>query len=294
MRVEHTPEDLGRSPVVPIQEVRGLVIEQLGQADWRVEPPADGWSKAAFLAERPGQRVFVKFDVAVPALQRLAELGVTPAIVRSGAWQDRSFVMQEFIAGSYPDRAWFPDHLPELARLLRTYHQDQGLKGLLPEARPYGELVIGYVDALRTRAMRAFSQFDTPEVRATLAEFSSQAGRLIEADLAPTHGDPNSKNFLLAGDRTYLIDWDDLALSDPLRDVGPLLWWYVPPERWSEFFEHYGSQLDNAVRDRLFWWTAEESLDVALSLHEKSHAGAEEFLEDFRAAVQYRENPHAQ
>lgn len=48
------------------------------------------------------------------------------------------------------------------------------------------------------------------------------------------------------------------------------------------------------MRDRLFWWTAEESLDVALSLHEKSHAGAEEFLEDFRAAVQHRENPHAQ
>ena len=56
--------------------------------------------------------------------------------------------------------------------------------------------------------------------------------------------------------------------------MGPLLWWYVPPDRWPEFFRHYGAELDSAVRDRLFWWTAEESLDVALSLCGEGYEGA--------------------
>ena len=52
--------------------------------------------------------------------------------------------------------------------------------------------------------------------------------------LVATHGDPNPQNLLVSRFGITLIDWDGAALSDPLRDVGPLLWWFIPPTRWPE------------------------------------------------------------
>jgi hypothetical protein len=35
--------------------------------------------------------------------------------------------------------------------------------------------------------------------------------------------------------RLYLVDWDEVDLSDPWRDAGIQLWWHVPVARWTEF-----------------------------------------------------------
>lgn len=63
--------------------------------------------------------------------------------------------------------------------------------------------------------------------------------------------------------RLTMIDWDDVLLSDPMRDVGLMLWWYLPQRAWPAFFEVYGPPMD---RNRIFWWVAKRSAELALWL----------------------------
>jgi len=125
-------------------------------------------------------------------------------------------------------------------------------------------------------------------------EFEAQAGYLQEVSLVPTHGDPNRKNFLLLNEQLFMVDWDELIVSDPMRDTGPFLWWHASPQTWGEFFDSYGDPLDNPKLDRLYWWAARQSLQVALWT--ANEAGApretEAFLEDFKAGVAQQDNPH--
>ena len=89
-----------------------------------------------------------------------------------------------------------------------------------------------------------------------------------------------------------MVDWDDMQLSDPMRDVGLLLWWYVAPHQWNEFFEAYGLELDNKLIERIYWWAARTSFAVAL-WHVEHQYDCRGFLADFLAAVNMKSNPHA-
>ncbi len=45
-----------------------------------------------------------------------------------------------------------------------------------------------------------------------------------------------------------MVDWDDIRLSDPMQDIGLLLWWYVAREYWPAFFQNYGLPIMNNSR----------------------------------------------
>ncbi len=50
--------------------------------------------------------------------------------------------------------------------------------------------------------------------------------------------------------------------------------------------------MTESVLDRLYWWVAEESLDIALALEERDYRqDVQEFLEDFAAAIRHEGNP---
>jgi len=108
---------------------------------------------------------------------------------------------------------------------------------------------------------------------------------LPDDELVPTHGDISPKNFLITSDGPLMVDWDDMALADPMRDLGPLLWWYFPPAEWPGFLERYGTMLSRALNQRIYWWAACISLDVTAGLLEREYReDAEGFLNDFLAA----------
>jgi hypothetical protein len=83
-----------------------------------------------------------------------------------------------------------------------------------------------------------------------------------------------------------------LQLSDPMRDIGLLLWWYVLPKQWPIFFQAYGLTLDQQQIDRIYWWTAKTSLSIAL-WHVEHGLDGSDFLQDFVAALNKSNNPHA-
>src|SRR5947209_3642951 len=100
----------------------------------------------------------------------------------------------------------------------------------------------------------------TRHVRDAIHRLVQQAYQLQRATLVPTYADPNNTNFLVVRDRFYLLVWDGLSLSDPLRDIGLIVWWYVPRGKWSEFFTAYGMAMDDALLHKVYWWSAYTSL----------------------------------
>lgn len=58
-------------------------------------------------------------------------------------------------------------------------------------------------------------------VAAGLEQFTRLSGQVAEAAAGPvvTHGEPHPGNFVRAGGRMFLVDWDTVALADPERDL---------------------------------------------------------------------------
>ncbi|MFN2484167.1 MAG: phosphotransferase family protein [Candidatus Limnocylindria bacterium] len=232
------------------------------------------------------RKVFVKVDARVEVLRRLGELGVAPPVIAVGALAGRTLVIQEWVSGRHPDRPWFARRLLDWGTLVRTYQDDETIMRLLASSTL---APAGYANR-----MLALATSSAPEMTDAARGLHELAVRLGSAEPVPTHGDPNASNFVLSRRRAYLVDRDDAALADPLRDIGQLLWWYVASTQWPRFFEWAETEFDDDVRDRLYWWVAAESLDVALRLHaEGKHPDARAFLTDAVAALEHRPNPRA-
>lgn len=249
----------------------------------------------SYVATSDGLELFIKLDADAEVVQRVAELGIAPPVVASGTYQGQTYVIQEYIQGTHPDREWFSLHLPQLATLIEKYHNDPVLRSMLSKGKP-----LGYEEHI-TAELRDLEVLltDLPEapqqakLLSLFDEFKDQARSFDPVDLVPAHADPNYNNFLLIGDKVYLLDWDRLALYDPIRDIGPLLWWYVPEEKWSEFFAACSMGMDEQVRRKVYWWAARQSLWVVLWFASSGYMEhALPYVLDFKAAMNRQANPH--
>jgi aminoglycoside phosphotransferase (APT) family kinase protein len=266
-------------------------------ADWIITRPRNGQQKTRFVARHGEQRVFIMLDVPVALLQRLGEIGAAPHLLADGVIDDVPYVVQEYMAGSYPDRRWFAANLPLLAHFVRRYHDDQPLAALLSpvDALDYTEHIAADLARLEGRYRSLYAAgLHTVEIEQAFGRLEDWSKHLESAILVPIHPDPNTKNMLLRGETGALVmvDWDEVQLSDPVRDVGLLLWWYVSRRQWIEFFDAYGLGIDEAIIDRIFWWAARTSFAVALWQVEHEH-DCRAFLQDFLAALHKESNPHA-
>jgi len=275
-----------------MHSIKHILAQHFPDQHWRVAPPPAGMQKEAYIAQSDQHTLFVKFDADTPAWSRLADIGATPPILGMGTYQGRPYLIQQFVEGTYPNRAWFAQHIEVLAHFISRYHHDTQLTELLsaPPRQSYTDHIQQQVTML-TGAMATASSdmFKTDQARHAFAQFSEQAKRLQPVPLVPTHADPSPANMLVTTHGMTMLDWDDVLLSDPMRDVGLVLWWYLPQRAWQAFFDVYGTPME---RDRIFWWVAKRSVELALWFDTR-HADepARAFLDDFYRAVQHQPNP---
>ena len=61
-----------------------------------------------------------------------------------------------------------------------------------------------------------------------------------------------------------MIDWDDVLLSDEMKDISKFLTHsFVPRNQWNEFFKSYGIEFKNSEQIRFYWWLAFGELNIA-------------------------------
>lgn len=276
---------------------RNILQYHFQTTDWLIAKPKDGQQQQCFVAHRGEQHVFIKLDVPVATiavLYRLGEIEVAPRVIASGLVDDITYVVQEYIAGKYPDRRWFANHLPLLAAFTKRYHHDQLLTSLLATNRmtSYAEHVALGLAALEKQFTLLHSEvLHTPEIVSAFENLKTWSKQLHPVPLVPIHPDPNTKNILLFDDKLLMVDWDGIQLSDPMRDAGLSLWWYVAQHSWSEFFAAYGLEMDARLIKRIYWWAARTLFAIALWQVEHNY-DYRAFLLDFLAAVNMKSNPH--
>lgn len=212
-------------------------------------------------AARDDLSVVVKLGQPASALRRLAELEVTPPILAWGEHDGSPYTVQRLVAGHHPDPAWFAGHLTELAELIRRYQRDERLAELLREDPSRDRLDVGGAASMFDWIPpRPGSPMWTDEVLQARDAWRRLAAALAPVPPRPVHADPHGGNHILCDGRLYLVDWDEVDLSDPWRDAGIQLWWHVPVPRWPEFVAVLGASLDGTLTARILWWTGFKAL----------------------------------
>mgnify|MGYP001029458654 FL=1 len=80
-------------------------------------------------------------------------------------------------------------------------------------------MIEGYLEVLSTRDV------DLPEGYHDVVAAAGPVGEALNvhpAPLAPCHCDPLCENFLDAGDRMWIVDWEYSGMNDPMWDLGDL------------------------------------------------------------------------
>jgi thiamine kinase-like enzyme len=75
------------------------------------------------------------------------------------------------------------------------------------------------------------------------------------------HCDINHNNWLLTeSNQLYLIDWDGAMIADPAIDLGLMLYWYLPQEKWGEWLDMYDIELTDDLLLRMKWYTIAQTI----------------------------------
>ncbi len=273
-----------------MRKAQAVLAQAFAPAIWTITKPQDGHQKECYVATDGSRTVFIKFDVPLQSLQRLSELGVAPHMLASGAYQGEDYVIQEYLDGVYPDRLWLRSHIGKVATLIRTYHDDGPLADILAHdgAVSYRQHLDQDMREIETRVA---NQANNAPLRSAFQRLKELSLSLGAVPLTPVHNEPNTKNMLVHGGKLTFIDWDETLLSDPMRDIGVFLWWYLPIPQWSDFFSAYGVPFTPAEEAKIYWFAARASLVIYLWHVEHGHSGRG-FYEDFIAALNRRPNPH--
>ncbi|MCJ7842770.1 phosphotransferase family protein [Lederbergia sp. NSJ-179] len=239
-------------------------MEHLLGQDWEIIP-AGGATGEAFFAIKNDQKLFLKRNSS-PFLAVLSAEGIVPKLIWTRRMENGDVITaqqclagREFTAGEMAGE--------EAPKLLRKIHESKPLLNMMErmEKTPYGPNSI--LQDLEATLDRAFYSFST--IREAIRFLKKELTSIACNEWAVCHGDVNHNNWLLTDQgEIFLIDWDGATIADPAFDLGVLLHWYVPKNKWSRWLHDYGSPLTENLERRMKWYTIAHTL-LSIQWHEK-------------------------
>jgi thiamine kinase-like enzyme len=191
--------------------------------DVRVTPLGGGITNHNFRIDRGGESFVLRLvgentdllgidrEVEYAASQAAAAAGVAPEVVHF--IRPEGCLVTRFVAGRTigEDEIGQPAVIRRVAQALRTIH------GLPPIPGTFSAFAVvrDYAEQARRLDVRFPRDFDL--LRARLAEIESS---LPSFDPCPCHNDLLNANFLEAGGRLYVLDWEYAGMGDPYFDLG--------------------------------------------------------------------------
>lgn len=231
-------------------------MEHLLGQDWEIIP-AGGATGEAFFAIKDNQKLFLKRNSS-PFLAVLSAEGIVPKLIWTRRMENGDVVSaQQCLAG----REFSAEEMAgeEAPKLLRKIHESKPLLSMMArmEKKPYGP------DSMLHDIKLTLDQglYSISTIREALHFLEKEWTTVQCNDWAVCHGDVNHNNWLLSDKgETFLIDWDGATIADPAFDLGVLLHWYVPKNKWSHWLSHYGSPLTANLEWRMKWYTIAHTL----------------------------------
>lgn len=232
---------------------------------WEISEPL-GSMGTTRVARRAGRALVVKLIDVPDIVMRLAGIGVTPPVLEVG----EGYLLQEHIDGLTPDPQWFSTHLEVSTGILRRYLYDPLLAALVDKAPGRERLTV-------SKAARMFG--DEPGVgwpescARSFHRWKDQARSLTAFPIMPIHTDAHMENYVLADGRLYLLDWDQIDLSDVVRDVGVQAWGFLAHSSWGHFLRRLDLEPSAAIERAIYWWSAFKALRTALWVEDGTFHG---------------------
>ncbi len=82
--------------------------------------------------------------------------------------------------------------------------------------------------------------------------------------IVPVHGDPNHGNFMVNRQGSLrMIDFEELALNNPVADLGMFLTWYVDKDQHRDLLTHYPLMKPDEMLERMRVWVPLRYLGIA-------------------------------
>lgn len=221
----------------------------------------------------------------------LAERHAAPPVLDVLEVGGRTALLFAFIDAPVADRGALHRRYDEARAVIAGLHEDAELAELLG---PPTTTAAAYREVWLTRFeadLDIIEGYVGKDVHAYLSDEVDALGELVDELLEPVHaavhGDPWHENVLLAPDRLWLLDWEDLAVGDPAVDDAVLRYDALGSDRqhWSatprELIARRALMLD-AVIDVAADWV--ESTDPFVRRGKESAylAGLETYLDVFR------------
>lgn len=267
--------------------VREVVSKDVGGCGWQVSELM-GSMGTTRLATRGDAAVAVKLvDTPLDIMTRLSVIGVTPPMIATGEHEGSRYVVQQVVTGPHPDHDWFGSNVSRWADMVRSYLDDLPLRRML-EPEP-GFWRVGVAEAV--------AMFDDPPIarsaalhdqgfQASFERWRQQSGAIVSFPFRPIHPDPHWNNYVISDGRPYLLDWENVDLSDPIRDIGIQVWGFLPKDQWAEFLRRVGLTPTEDIEIAIYWWAAFKVLMNAFWIDEHGDEnGARFHAHLFRTAV---------
>jgi len=133
-------------------------------------------------------------------------------------------------------------------------------KVTLTDVTPQAQMILSCIIRMKER-------YGMSKVSEVLDYLKETLPLVLEAGKTVCHGDLDRRNFLLANDKLYLIDWEMVRLADPVSDLTMILTQYIPVHQWGEWLDSYGLNLSTNIYQRIEWY----ALMNCLNFIKKSH-----------------------
>lgn len=271
--------------------IEQVLNNHFSPTDWKVYKTKKGKSKESFIAESNDRKVFIKLDVSTMALDILSNLGIAPKVLASGEYSGRSYIIQEFIQGVHPDSDWINSHLQKIGTLIQKYHSNTKLKDTLAlhQTTDYRDHLDHELHELENNYSDAVDlAIKTPATRTQLDMLSEYSHYLQRKELVPAHADTNHSNFIINDSNIYMIDWDDVVLSDEMKDISLFCWIYIEKKKWNEFMHCCGVKFDRNTQMRFYWWLTQGLLSISFWFEKRKDTdNIKTYLNQSRQAMEH-------
>ncbi|NMB57139.1 phosphotransferase [Candidatus Beckwithbacteria bacterium] len=205
-------------------------------------------------------------------LQIIAQNGITPDIIVSGILETGEFIfVQNYVEASIPEENWLIKNPKLLVSLIQKLHNINNLKDILPKlgSESHKDCFQIYLQDIE-KDLDELEKFKNNKkiISSLFYLYSKKIQSISSKGLCPIHGDLYFNNLLLAKNSSlYLIDWEELHMSDPVRDIALLAWSCFPRKYWKYLSELFGYNLDNKeFRIRFFLHISTRFLYLYLEL----------------------------
>lgn len=220
--------------------------------DWQLHPIA-GATGDAYMGVRSNEKIFLKRNTS-PFIAALAAEELTPKLM----WTQRTFSGDTLTA-----QEWTDGHIlskdamgqQEVIDLIHQYHHSDHLLILLKRV---GGKEMAPLDLITLYFENLPKSLQNHQYLNRVVQYLEDCLDSDFYQIQPTicHGDLNHNNFLKSHDgKLYLVDWDNVRISDSLSDITYLLVNYFKPSQWMDWFDRYNYPITDSFYKRVKWYS---------------------------------------